>query len=166
MKPKLDTGPEWTFETLPELTDEMLAEFAAPDPASVSPAVTGFALDIEAFLGTLKIRELRMLEFVLKVNAGKILTAFSGPNAAERLDGNTLTAVIWVALRREDEKATLRDALEVDLLAIEGDDETAGGDPDTSTGATVAGDSQPGRHGSSEVNDDDAGKGHAAAAAS
>ena len=133
-----DSTDQWVHQTLPELTPEILADFAAPDPETISPAVEGFTLDVDAFLGQIKNRELRMLEFVLKMDAGDILDAFSGPNARTRLSGRMLVAVIWVALRRIDPNATLRDADEVDLEALAADVDVSVSEEESDEGKEVA----------------------------
>lgn len=88
------------------------------DSTTDAPRLT---LDLETFIETIKLGELVKLEKAVKLNTSEILRAFEKNDYSAEL----LVGIVWIALRRDNPKATMKAAGEIELaqIADAGDDE-------------------------------------------
>ena len=117
-----DTDPELAGRVTLSLVEAVLAELAA---RKVRDA--GEHIDIEAMVDDLELGELKLLEEATGQKLARILREFESND----FGADTIAAIVWISLRRDDPEATIEDADRIKLRQIAelDDDEDAAPDP-------------------------------------
>ena len=89
-------------------------------------------------LSNITVRDLRDVESVIERPIGALFTALSGGDMS-LLDADTLAALLWVRMRKDDPELTLDDVFDLDLgaLGAEISGPKSYGGPDSVTGLLV-----------------------------
>ena len=119
----VSTLTDHELPTILAVVEAVLVELDAREARSRE----GDHIDIESMVDDLEIGELKLLEEATGLKLARILREFE----SNEFGADTIAAIVWISLRRDDPEATIEDADKVKLrqIAEVDDDEDAVPDP-------------------------------------